>query len=65
MAKDECYIDRKRGRIRGRIISKQQTNGCEPNKPGMTGCCFYPMGKLHPEYVTTGQFGGGGEIFIA
>src|SRR5947207_2902765 len=51
------YIKRQKrtfsmGRTRGRIASKQKQRVAEQVKPGMTGCCFYATGNLHPEYVT-------------
>jgi hypothetical protein len=47
-AETSVYMDGNRGRL----TSKQQTNGCRPSGPGMTGCCFYPTANLHPECVT-------------
>jgi hypothetical protein len=44
-AETSVYIDRKRSRL----TSKQQTNGCGPNGPGMTGCCFHPTATTYDD----------------
>jgi hypothetical protein len=45
-AENECYVDGKGGRL----TDLQQTNGCGPSGPGMTGCCSHPTANLHHGY---------------